>query len=178
MSRSHERAYRLLSERVQLSTWARRTLYTILFATFASGGAWLVVHYFPRLVGAEGDELRRLGDEALTLKLHGLAAFAVLLAIGAMASTHVRRAWTVRRNRYSGGVLVASLALLLGTGYALYYLVSDESRGGVSLAHWLVGLALPPLVVAHVILGRRTRAIASLAGLAKARPAARREAAG
>ncbi|HVO91002.1 MAG TPA: DUF4405 domain-containing protein [Casimicrobiaceae bacterium] len=158
MSRAHERAYRLLSERVRLADWSRRTLYTIVAASVASGVAWLLVHYLPGLAHGDSDEMRRAAQEAFTLKVHGFAGFAVLFALGAMSSTHMRKAWALQRNRRSGIVLVALFAMLALTGYALYYLVTDESHAPISMVHWMLGLALAPLVVVHVLLGHRTRA--------------------
>jgi len=157
MSRSHQRAYELLSERIQLSAWSRWTLYGIVALSFLSGVAWLVVHYFPALTSAQADELRQVGQQALALKVHGLAAFVVLFALGAMGASHVRKAWTLQRNRMSGSVLVACFAVLVATGYALYYLVNDNSRGGVSALHWALGLALAPIIVTHITLGHRGR---------------------
>ena len=91
------------------------------------------------------------------LKLHGAAAFATLIAVGAMSAHHARRGWLLARNRASGTLVIAILAALIVTGYALYYVVTDITREPVSIAHWVVGLALGPLLIAHVTLGRRGR---------------------
>jgi hypothetical protein len=155
MSRAHERTYRLLAERVRLAAWARRTLYVIIAAAIGTGIEWLLAHY-AWLPGA-ADELQRASQEALAMKLHGAVAFVLLLALGALSTNHMRRAWASRRNRLGGGALVVLFAVLVVTGYALYYLVSEESRPAVSMLHWALGLGLAPLVVVHIFLGRRTR---------------------
>jgi hypothetical protein len=157
MSRTHERAYQLLAERVQLGTPARRALYATLLALIASGVWWLGAHFAAILFGSDADDLRRLARESLALKVHGAAAFAMLLALGAMAAYHVRRGWALDRNRASGSLVVTCFAILILTGYALYYLVGEDTRASVSLAHWALGLALAPMLVVHVILGRRSR---------------------
>ena len=156
MPRAHERTYRLLAERVRLATWARRTLYVVIAAAIATGIEWLLVHY-GGLPGA-ADELQRAAHETLAMKLHGAVAFVLLMALGALSTNHMRRGWSGGRNRRGGCALVLLFAALVVTGYALYYLVSEESRPAVSLLHWTLGLGLAPLVVVHIFLGRRTRA--------------------
>jgi predicted permease len=155
MSRAHERTYRLLAERVPLATWARRTLYVVIAAAIGTGIEWLLVHY--AWLPDAADELQRVSQEALAMKLHGAVAFVLLMALGALSSNHMRRGWASARNRVGGAALVLLFAVLVVTGYALYYLVSEESRPAVSLLHWALGLALAPLVVVHIFLGRRTR---------------------
>jgi hypothetical protein len=158
MSRAHERAYLLLAERVRLGTPARRVLYLTLAALIGSGAWWLVVHYGGSWIPSLSDDLYRLAQEALALKVHGATAFATLLALGAMSANHARPAWRMRRNRLSGSVVIAAFVALVVTGYALYYLVNDDTHAPVSLVHWALGLALAPVLIAHVVAGRRSRA--------------------
>jgi hypothetical protein len=54
-------------------------------------------------------------------------------------------------------VVAAGFALLIATGYALYYLVSDDTHPPVSMLHWALGLALAPILIAHIVVGRRSR---------------------
>jgi hypothetical protein len=157
MSRAHDRAYHLLAERMRLRAPARHALYVLLAVLAASGVWWLLVHYEGEFVPEWQNELRRVALEAWAMKVHGAAAFITLIAVGAMLTNHVRRGWTLARNRASGATVLAAFALLTLTGYALYYLVADETRPPVSLAHWLAGLALVPLLVVHIAAGRRTR---------------------
>ena len=65
-----------------------------------------------------------------------------LVALGSLLLTHLRRAWLLGRNRASGAGLAAVLALLVGTGYALYYFGGEDARPLISLVHWLLGLAV------------------------------------
>jgi hypothetical protein len=157
MSRTHERAYGLLAERVRLGATARWWLYAIATLLVASGGGWIVVHYADILLSGRTDELTRIAGEALALKLHGVAAFATLVAFGAMLATHALRGWALRRNRRSGSVIIAVLVVLTVTGYALYYLVDELTRPPVSLLHWALGLVFVPALVVHIALGRRSR---------------------
>ena len=157
MSPAHERAYNLLAERVRLGVSARRALYATIGAVVLSGVWWLAVHFASALFAARDDELPRLARESLALKVHGAAAFAILLALGAMGAYHVRRGWGLGRNRSSGSFVVAVCVTLVITGYALYYLVTDANRTPISVLHWALGLAFVPLLVVHIARGRRSR---------------------
>jgi hypothetical protein len=157
MSRAHERAYRLLAERVRLGTSARRALYATIAALIGSGVWWLGVRYAPNVFVRRPDDFARLAQEALSLKVHGATAFATLFALGAMSVYHVRRGWALGRNRVMGSVVIAAFTLLTASGYALYYLVSDSSHAPVSVLHWALGLALAPILILHVVTGRRSR---------------------
>ena len=89
--------------------------------------------------------------------MHGAAAFATLFALGAMSANHVRRGWILNRNRVSGSLVIAAAILLTVTGYALYYLVSDDTHAPVSTLHWVAGLALVPILIGHIVAGRGAR---------------------
>ena len=157
MSRAHERAYNLLAERVRLGATPRRALYATVAMLVLSGVWWIAVHFAGAWLAPRADDLQRLAQEALALKIHGAASFATLLALGAMGAYHVRRGWGLERNRISGSVVVGIFAVLVLTGYALYYLVTDANRTPISVLHWGLGLTLVPLLIAHIALGRRSR---------------------
>jgi hypothetical protein len=141
-------------ERRRLRRPARWSLYGTIIVLIGSGIGWLAAHYGPDTGAASSDDMRRLAVEALMLKVHGAAAFAALIAFGAMFTHHVRRGWALSRNRGSGAVVVAAFGALIVTGYALYYLVNEANRASISFAHWSIGLAFAPLFVAHVVIGR------------------------
>jgi len=160
MSSAHERAYRLLAERVRLGTPARRALYATIAALIGSGIWWLGIHYAANVLAVTSDEISRAGHEAFALRVHGATAFAALFALGAMSAHHVRRGWALKRNRLMGSMLIAEFALLILSGYALYYLVGDSTRAPVSVLHWAFGLALAPMLILHIVMGRRSRGLA------------------
>jgi hypothetical protein len=158
MSRTHERAYRLLAERVRLGVAARRSFYLAIAALVGSGIWWLLAHYVDGGWFVPGDDRSRIAQQTLALKVHGATAFAILFALGALSAQHVRRAWALRHNRWLGSFVVVAFAILTLSGYALYYLVSDDTHATISLVHWATGLALAPLIATHIIMGRRNRA--------------------
>ena len=161
MSRTHERAYSLLAERVRLGTAARRCVYAVVALLVASGIWWIALRYSDVLLPPPRDELARLAREAHAMRVHGALAFVTLLTFGAMLATHVQRGWVLQRNRTSGSTIVAALTILTVSGYALYYLVDDNTRPPVSLLHWALGLAFVPALIAHIALGRRSRRAAA-----------------
>lgn len=154
---THLRAHLLLAERDRLGAAARRALYATVASLVASGLWWLGAHYAGALFANGSDDLYRLGQESLALRVHGATAFAMLFALGAMSAHHIRRGWSLKRNRVSGSVLITGFALLVTTGYALYYLVSDDLHAAVSALHWASGLALAPTLFLHIAIGRRSR---------------------
>ncbi len=73
-----------------------------------------------------------------------------LVLFGSLLSSHVPRAWSLRRGRASGATIAAVFALLTITGYGLYYAGGETLRAWISVLHWGVGLGLPALLAAHV----------------------------
>lgn len=129
---------------MRIEPWLRRLLYTTLAALFATGVAWWALD--------EGAAVR-----PTLLALHGLAAMLSLLTLGAVSVLHVRASWRRRRNRSSGLIVVCSLILLVLTAFALYYVGQEMFRDLASLVHLIIGLALPVLLLAHLLLGIRSR---------------------
>lgn len=139
--------------RFRLERWHRYSMYGISGLLVVSGGAWLFAHYFLRAADTFGETVSPI--EPWSMKLHGAAAMIALFFIGSLLNSHVRRANNARRNRGSGWTMAALLAWLTVSGYALYYLASETSRPAWSLAHSLLGLAFPLLLILHIVLGRR-----------------------
>lgn len=131
----------------RLSPRTRLTIALVGAGLWASGGLWLIVHYFFRRAGPWGPEPHLL--EPWSLGLHGLFAFAALWLIGLLCGLHIVRAWRSGRRRWSGGILLAWLVALTLTGYLLIYAGDDGAWGLVSPSHWIAGLALPVLYGVH-----------------------------
>jgi hypothetical protein len=93
--------------------------------------------------------------EPWILRLHGGAALLALIQFGTLLPSHVARGWRVGQNRAPGAVVVAGVALLLASGYGLYYVGNESGRAAISALHWITGIALIPLFLTHLYVGRR-----------------------
>jgi hypothetical protein len=129
---------------MRLPASLRGGLYAVGGIVALSGVAWLVAR-----------EPAQRAFALLCLEIHGATAAALLVLIGAVAALHAPAGWRERKNRGSGALVVAVLAMLAITGVLLYYLGDERMRGVVSIAHWAVGLAAPAALTAHVWLGLR-----------------------
>jgi membrane protein DedA with SNARE-associated domain len=93
---------------------------------------------------------------SLMMKIHGAAAMAALILLGALLS-HIRRGWTTKKNRLSGVTLLTVILFLILTGYGLYYAGDEQLRAFISRSHTWIGFDLVLLIPGHVLLGRALR---------------------
>ncbi len=133
----------------RLVGWQKCVFYASAGVVLASGLAWLALHY------GRADDALPSALEPWTMRLHGLAAFAILFVLGAMAATHIPRGWRlsqrVRRARQRSSGL--GLCLLAGacvlTGYLLYYFAPDTVRPTLGWVHSGLGGTAGLLVAFH-----------------------------
>ncbi len=132
-----------------LSPWLRRLLVLTGVALLATGVAWLVLHY-----GAATDGLPN-PLEAWLMRAHGLASFAALFTLGALAASHVPHGWRLssRRNfahqRWTGLALCTLAALLALSAYLLYYFAPELVRPALGWTHSLAGIGMAVVVTRH-----------------------------
>lgn len=124
-------------------------------ALWLSGAAWLLLHYYGQMPGEFGPEMNPL--EPWMMKAHGLVLIPALLGIGGMFVVHIPKGWDYRHQRIAGIALCAVLAVLVITGYMLYYAGDEDLRALASLAHWCIGLALPVIFLWHYLNGQNAR---------------------
>lgn len=156
----HAAADPLRRKQPRLARAYRIAAYLIFGSTWITGVAWLVFHYFCQRQGPFGVEPHPL--EAWWLTAHGAGAFAALWLCGVLWAVHIRAGLRLPRRRTSGIVLIVLLALLIATGYLLYYAGGDRIRAGASLVHWLVGLVLVVPLFVHSLRARTWRENRSL----------------
>ena len=114
---------------------------------------WLPLHY------GRGADTLPLPAEAWLMRLHGLAAFAALFMLGALAGGHVPHGWRAtargrdRMQRRWGVALCTMAALLAASGYLLYYFAPDEVRPTLGVVHSVIGVAMAAALWVH----RRSR---------------------
>lgn len=140
---------------MRLSVTHQVWIYVTSCLLFFSGALWLYFHYFVQIEGEFGPQVHPL--EPWWLKLHGAAVMLFLFVLGTLLLSHMDKAWRLRRNLYTGIVFVVVNALLIVTGYMLYYFGGETARPIISLVHWVVGLAVPVLIGLHVWRGRVSR---------------------
>ena len=137
----------------RLIPWQRRTLYASGALLMATGVAWLAVHY--SLGSGSGPDALPHPIEAWAMRLHGLAAYGGLFALGVIAAGHVPQGWRLSaRHRWShqrsSGVTLFSLGAVLAlTGYLLYYFAPESIRPALGWAHAGVGLVTALLLLSH-----------------------------
>ena len=138
---------------MRLSSGYKFASYLIAIALLGSGIAWMIAD---QLKVGPGQEFWQ-PVVATSLMVHGGAAMAALLLLGALGEVHMRRAWRARRNRATGVIMLVVNASLIGSAFALYYSGSEMLRPWISNLHIAFGIALPLLILAHIAIGRRSR---------------------
>lgn len=132
----------------------RAAFYAMLALLFASGALWLAASAAQEAPGAGP----WANVAATLLMLHGAAAMAMLMLFGALFPLHVLASWRYRANRTSGTAMLAADLVLIVTAFGLYYFGAETLRAWTSDIHIAVGLALPALLLAHVVHGKRETA--------------------
>jgi small-conductance mechanosensitive channel len=146
-----------MSSALRLDDRFRRGLYAAFAVLFATGVVWLVADNLKD--SDSGEVWQRVAADLLMI--HGGAAMAALLLLGALIPVHVQRAWRGHVNRVTGIAMVTANALLIVTAFGLYYSGSDVLRAWTSDLHIAVGLLIPLLIVVHILTGRRRLAARS-----------------
>jgi cytochrome b561 len=143
---------------LRLEPGFRFLTYAVFATLVVTGVVWL---FADLLKSPEGEFEQMVAADMLTL--HGLMAMIALVLIGAMIPLHIQRSWRAGNNRVSGAIMIGVNAILAATAWGLYYAGSDLLRTFAADVHIAVGLALPGLVICHIVLGRRSGARRRLA---------------
>jgi hypothetical protein len=141
--------------RAHLSGRQRAWIYGVLGALWGSGALWLLAHYFFPAHSEFGSTPG--AAEPWLLALHGAAAFATLWLCGWMWAVHVRPWWRNGKRRSSGVLLSVTTGFLVVSGYLLYYAADETLRRWIAVLHWLAGLLLGAIVIAHALRSHRYR---------------------
>ena len=132
---------RRLKSYVLVSPLEKRLLYSACALLWLSGAVWLYLHYFGQVQTDYGPQVSPW--QPLCLKIHGAAAMGFLMILGAFFLQHVPAGWQQKNQRPSGSSLIAVAALLVVTGWGLYYVGSERLRHATSLIHSMLGFCLP-----------------------------------
>jgi hypothetical protein len=137
---------------LRLDPLFRFALYAAFSVLFLTGCGWLLAD---RMKDGSLSSEAWQAVAANLLMLHGGAAMATLMLLGALVPLHIQRAWRSRRNRLTAICMLTFNSLLVVTSFGLYYAGTDILRTWVRNVHEAAGLGLPVLFLIHVLAGRR-----------------------
>ena len=140
---------------LRLSARHRVWLHSTFAVLFLSGAVWWVLQRWFQVETEFGPHPHRA--QRWLILLHGAVAMVALIIVGTLIPLHIKRGWQARLNRPNGTLLIAFIAVLTLSGYALYYAGSDSLRNTASYAHTVLGFALPAMLLWHILSGRRAR---------------------
>jgi hypothetical protein len=132
----------------------RAAVYLIVGALWISGCAWLALDEFAAQQGPFGTTPHPL--EPPLLLAHGVAAVASLYLLGWIGARHALRWWGGGLRRTSGGTLAFIMALLILSGFALFFVSSDAWQRYCAQVHDVLGVAVTLFAIQHWFFGRRS----------------------
>jgi len=136
--------------------WSYRIwIFLFLLISWLTGIAFFVLNKWIFVEGEFGPEKHPW--QYPVLRIHGAAAFLMMITYGYLLASHVPAGWKQKRQRRSGLILVCAQGFLILSAYGLYYLADEGFRVLVSYAHALVGVTFPLLLAVHIISGRHSR---------------------
>ncbi|MBL6664305.1 MAG: hypothetical protein ISQ34_00495 [Rickettsiales bacterium] len=142
---------------VKISKRYKNWLYLVLSVSWVSGVVFFILNNFYVIEGEFGVE--KHPAQFLFLKIHGAAAFLMMITYGFFFGSHVKLSWRVKPVRKFGIILMSIPALLALSAYILYYVSSDWLHGMVAYFHLSLGIPFPIILVIHILLGRNKRLV-------------------
>ena len=137
---------------MKLSARHQQWIHAVLAAVYFTGVAWLLLRY-----GVRDDGLESAWSvaRAWVLSAHGAAAMLMLVTIGSLLAIHVPSGWRLGTNVRSGAGMLGVMAVLVITGWLLYYASSETLRAWSGWVHIAIGAAAPLALVWHLACRRR-----------------------
>ena len=132
--------------RVPMSAALRLVTLGVCALLWLSGCLWLVLHF----AFAQATQFGPLPNpwEPVVMRVHGAIGVAGVFLLGWIAAGHLVDRWSGTRNRFSGMLLASSAALLVVSGYALYY-TTGTLHEIASRTHEVLGVASLVAALAH-----------------------------
>ena len=126
----------------------RLAIYVIGLGVWLTGCLWVGFHYFVRVTDDFG--LRSNSPlEQTWLAIHAAFSFLAIWMFGVLWLGHIKVGWFARSQRWTGGTLFSTIAVLIATGFGLYY-GRAGFREWLSLLHWILGIAALLVFLWHV----------------------------
>ncbi len=131
----------------------RAAIYLVLGGLWLSGCLWLVLDQFFARPGQFGP-MPHPWQPAILL-VHGIVAIFGMYLLGWVTARHVLKWWPGRLRRLSGATLATFLALLVVTGFALFFVSDDRWQRAAATFHDVLGLAVTGFGIQHWFFARR-----------------------
>jgi hypothetical protein len=128
---------------MRLGFWQRTAVLAAVAVVSLTGISWFVLH---DVVAGDWTDITQL-----LLTLHGVSAYALLVAIGSLLPLHMRAGWLRRRNILTGITVTAIMAILSVTALMLYY-GGEETQSAAKWVHLAFGFGCVILFPAHAFL--------------------------
>ena len=142
------------SATARMPTRQRAAVYLILGVLWGSGCLWLLLDEFFARPGQFGTTPHPW--EPPILLVHGIVAIGGMYLLGWVSARHVLRWWPGRLRRLSGATLAVFLALLVVSGFALFFSSDDRWLHGAALMHDALGLGVTVFAIQHWFFARRS----------------------
>lgn len=130
----------------------RAWLFAFIILSWVTGVTFFILNQWVQIEGEFGPE--KHPAQGTFLKIHGAAAFLMMISYGYLLATHIPTGYRSRRQRVLGLGLVGAQGFLILTAYGLYYAGGDDFHALLGYAHASVGFIFPFLLAAHLITGR------------------------
>ncbi len=127
-------------------------MFAFIALSWVTGVTFFVLNRWVEIEGEFGPE--KHPAQATFLKVHGAAAFLMMIGYGYLLATHIPAGYKSQRQRVLGLSLVAAQGFLILTAYGLYYIGGADFRALVGYAHASVGFIFPLLLAAHIVTGK------------------------
>jgi hypothetical protein len=125
----------------------KNIFYAISVLLWLTGAVWLYFRY--AMDAQEEFGFQSHPSQSVVLQIHGAVAIGFCIILGS-SLYHIRPGWKKKLQRLSGVLLLTVCAILILTGWGLYYLGDEQIRNLTSLTHSLLGVFLPVLIFFHV----------------------------
>jgi MFS family permease len=138
---------------VKLPNGFKWFLYSILTLAFISGGLWFAFDHWVRVQGPLGED--HSPAQAWFLRVHGILAYAILLGLGYMIRAHVQPGLKGKRGKTTGLPMTIYFGILIISAIIQLYGTDGPFRDVTASVHAYMGLALPVLLITHIVMARR-----------------------
>lgn len=136
----------------RLTTARQAAIWSSIVVLVATGALWLYAEYLyaPLDDGLQPHELKHYA-----MQVHAALALLFVWLAGTLAHHHMQAAWRQNRNRATGALMTVTVAVLVASGYGLWYFGGETLRQWTEIAHWVSGFGIVLALALHAARGRR-----------------------